>query len=74
MSLACGQLIVASTFLVTATALRIWAARRYAKVKEAIENSEFREAYDALRASSDTAFIFLIMTLVWIANQARSTL
>lgn len=65
-----GQLVGATAFLMTAVALRIWAARECAKVSEGIEGSELREAFDALRASSGTAFIFLIMALVWIANQA----
>lgn len=74
MSVAWANLGIATVFLVTATALRIWAARRYARVRERIESSEVREAYDALRASSDATFIFLIMTIVWVANQAISRL
>ena len=74
MIVAWTQLVVATAFLGIAIALRIWAARKYAKVREGIESSEFQEAFNALRASSDTAFMFLIMTLVWMANQAWSRL
>ncbi len=74
MIVAWGQVVATTAFLIIAVALRIWAARRYRKVRERIEHSEFRDAYDALRASSDAAFIFLIMTLVWIVNQAWSRL
>lgn len=72
MSRAWGQIILATVFMLTVVALRIRAARKYAKVRKRIENTDLQEAYDAMSASGNTSFIFLIMTLVWIANEAWS--
>jgi len=65
-----GQLILAMVFMLTAVALRILAARKYAKVRERIENTDLQEAYEAVLASGNISFVFLVMTLVWIANEA----
>ena len=70
MSAAWGQIIMASAFLLIATALRIWAARKYVKVREHVENTELQEAWDALLGSSNAILMLLIMSLVWIANDA----
>ncbi len=70
MNAAWGQIILASVFLLTVVILRIWAARKYAKVRERIENTDLQEVYDAILAAGNASFIFLIMTLVWIANEA----
>ncbi|MBM2829321.1 MAG: hypothetical protein HW411_111 [Gammaproteobacteria bacterium] len=74
MNVAWGEIILVTCFMATAIALRIWAAHKYVKVKDQIENSGLQEAYDALHAFSDTTFIFLIMALAWIANEALSRL
>lgn len=72
--MAWGQIILAAVFMAAVVVLRIWAARKYARVRERVENSEFREAYNALSAAGDTAFVFLVITLVWVATDAWSRL
>lgn len=69
-----GQIILATAFLSVVVGLRIWAARKYAKVRERIDNSEFREAYNALSAAGDTAFTLLVIVLVWVATSAWTRL
>ena len=69
-----GQIILATAFMAVVVGLRIWAARKYGKVRERIDNSEFGEAYNALSTAGDTAFLLLIIVLVWVATGAWSRL
>lgn len=69
-----GEVVLTFTFMITAVGLRIWAHRKFVRVKGRVSDAEFMAAYDALRTASDVAFTFLILSLAWIANSAWSKL
>lgn len=69
-----GEVILTLAFMMTSVGLKLWAHRKFVKVKGRVTDPEFLEAYDALRTASDVAFIFLILSLAWLANSAWSKL